>query len=122
MPAEDMTIRAKWTVNQYTITFDTNGGSAIAPIRQDYGTKVEKPANPTKANYTFAGWSPEIPDTMPEGDMTVKAQWKLNSAKSVKTGDDSNMPLWITLLVLLILGMIGFNVYRIRKNKKQKST
>ncbi|MGN0547734.1 MAG: InlB B-repeat-containing protein, partial [Acutalibacteraceae bacterium] len=37
MPAGDMTITAKWTVNQYTITFDTDGGSEVAPITDDYG-------------------------------------------------------------------------------------
>ena len=49
MPAENMTIKAKWTVNQYTLTFDTNGGSAIAPITQDYGTAITAPADPSAA-------------------------------------------------------------------------
>ena len=40
MQAENVTITAKWKVNQYTITFDTNGGSEIAPITQDYGTQI----------------------------------------------------------------------------------
>ena len=65
MPAENMTIKAKWTVNQYTLTFDTNGGSTIAPITQDYGTAITAPADPTKTGYTFAGWTPAIPATMP---------------------------------------------------------
>ncbi|MBR6756814.1 MAG: InlB B-repeat-containing protein, partial [Peptococcaceae bacterium] len=75
MPAEDMEITAQWTVNQYTITFDTDGGSEIAAITQDYGTAITAPSNPTKEGYTFAGWDTEIPATMPAEDMTVTAQW-----------------------------------------------
>ena len=78
MPAENLTIKAKWTVNQYTITFDTDGGSAIAPITQDYGTAVTAPADPTRTGYTFAGWTPEIPATMPAEDLTIKAKWTVN--------------------------------------------
>ena len=76
MPAENMTITAKWKVNSYTITFDTNGGSTIAPITQDYGTAIAAPANPTKEGYTFVGWNTEIPATMPAENVTIKAKWK----------------------------------------------
>ena len=69
---------AKWEINQYTITFDTNGGSEIAPITQDYGTAITAPANPTRKGYTFKGWDKEIPKTMPAENMTVKAQWEIN--------------------------------------------
>ena len=82
MPAENMTIKAKWTVNQYTLTFDTNGGSTIAPITQDYGTAITAPADPTKTGYTFAGWTPAIPTTMPAENLTVTAQWRYNGGGS----------------------------------------
>ena len=82
MPAENLTIKAKWTVNQYTLTFDTNGGSTIAPITQDYGTAITAPADPTKTGYTFAGWTPVIPTTMPAENLTVTAQWRYNGGGS----------------------------------------
>ena len=78
MPAENITVKAQWEINQYTITFDTNGGSEIAPITQDYGTEITTPDNPTRKGYTFKGWDKEIPETMPAENMTVKAQWEIN--------------------------------------------
>ena len=78
MPAENITVKAQWEINQYTITFDTNGGSEIAPITQDYGTEITAPANPTRKGYTFKGWDKEIPKTMPAENITVKAQWEIN--------------------------------------------
>ena len=78
MPAENITVKAQWEINQYTITFDTNGGSEIAPITQDYGTEITAPDNPTRKGYTFKGWDKEIPKTMPAENITVKAQWKIN--------------------------------------------
>ena len=78
MPAEDMTITARWTVNQYTITFKPENGGQDIVIKQDYGTAITAPANPTKPGYTFAGWDKTIPSTMPAGDMTITAQWQLN--------------------------------------------
>ena len=78
MPAENITVKAQWEINQYTITFDTNGGSEIAPITQDYGTEITAPDNPTRKGYTFKGWDKKIPETMPAENMTVKAQWEIN--------------------------------------------
>ena len=71
-------LTAKWQVNQYTITFDTAGGSEVAPITQDYGTTITPPAAPTRTGYTFAGWDKTIPTTMPAGDMTITARWQVN--------------------------------------------
>ena len=76
MPAENMTVTAQWEINQYTITFDTAGGSEIAPITQDYGTAITAPADPTREGYTFMGWDKEIPTTMPAKNITITAKWK----------------------------------------------
>ena len=76
MPAENITVKAQWKINQYTIAFDTNGGSEIAPITQDYGTEITAPDNPTRKGYTFKGWDKEIPETMPAENITITARWK----------------------------------------------
>ena len=78
VPANDITYVAQWTVNQYTITFDTDGGSAVAPITQDYGTAITAPAAPSKEGHTFKGWSEQIPATMPAVNKTIKALWNVN--------------------------------------------
>ena len=76
MPAENITVKAQWKINQYTIAFDTNGGSEIASITQDYGTEITAPDNPTRKGYTFKGWDKEIPETMPAENITITARWK----------------------------------------------
>ena len=73
---EALALYPVWNTNQYTITFDTNGGSEIAPITQDYGSVITAPADPTREGYTFMGWDTEIPTTMPAENMTLKAKWK----------------------------------------------
>ena len=80
------TYYAKWTINQYTITFDTDGGSEIAPITQDYNSAVTTPENPTKSGYNFVKWVDSegneitVPTTMPAEDITLKAIWKRRSS------------------------------------------
>lgn len=73
---EPLTLYPVWNANKYTITFDTAGGSEIAPITQDYGTQITSPADPTREGYTFIGWDMEIPTTMPAENITLKARWK----------------------------------------------
>lgn len=85
----DLTLTAKWQVNQYTITFKPENGGQDIVIKQDYGTAITAPANPTKTGYTFAGWDKTIPSTMPAGDMTITAQWTENRVIVIIRPDDS---------------------------------
>ena len=89
MPAENITLTAWWTVNQYTITFKPENGGQNIVIKQDYGTAITAPANPTKTGYTFAGWDKTIPSTMPAGDMTITARWTENRVIVIIRPDDS---------------------------------
>ena len=59
----------------HTLSFDTDGGNEIAPIVQETGTNIKMPYDPIKEGYTFIGWDKKVPDTMPNSDMTFKAQW-----------------------------------------------
>ena len=96
IPAEDMRFTAKWIANQYTLTFDSDGGSDVAAITQDYGTKIKTPAAPTKTGYTFAGWDNEIPETMPAESMSFKAQWTINQYTLTFNADNGTEDVEIT--------------------------
>lgn len=88
-------------VQQFTITFDTDGGSEILPITQEYGSNVITPEKPTKEGYMFVGWNVEIPTMMPARDLTIKAVWERIPVSDLpKTGDDSRLSLWMMLMSL----------------------
>jgi alpha-tubulin suppressor-like RCC1 family protein len=70
-------VSATFSANSYTITFDSDGGSAVDPITQPFGSPIVVPADPTLEGYTFAGWSPELPETMPAQDLIVTAQYSV---------------------------------------------
>ena len=89
MPAGDMTITARWQVNQYTITFKPENGGEDIVITQNYGTAITAPANPTKTGYTFAGWDKTIPATMPAENITLTARWTENRVIVIIRPDDS---------------------------------
>ena len=89
MPAENITLTARWQVNQYTITFKPENGGQDIVIKQDYGTAITAPANPTKTGYTFAGWDKTIPSTMPAENITITARWTENRVIVIIRPDDS---------------------------------
>ena len=90
MPAENLEFTAVWQANKYTITFDTAGGTAIAPITLEYGAAITSPANPEKEGFAFVGWTPELPETMPANDLTVVAEYE--EAKTPDIPDTPDKP------------------------------
>ena len=81
MPAGDVTYTATWTINQYTATFKLENGESDVVKTQDYATELTAPANPAKTGFTFKGWNPEVPATVPASNQTYTAQWERNSYK-----------------------------------------
>ena len=84
------TVDYKYERKIVTLSFDTDGGTEIAPITQKFGTAVTSPGAPEKEGSEFSGWAPEIPETMPEEDMTVKAIWTEINDDDAARDDDSS--------------------------------
>ena len=78
MPAENVTVTATFSVNDYTITY-MDGNTVLDVDTFAYGATITPIADPTKVGYTFTGWNPALPTTMPANDLTVDAQWQINS-------------------------------------------
>lgn len=83
---EGLTIDVKYDLDEHTLTFETNGGSAINPVTVRHGNAVARPADPTKDKYTFIGWyaNPEFTEeydfaTVLEADKTIYAKFELTS-------------------------------------------
>ncbi|WP_230496022.1 S-layer homology domain-containing protein, partial [Pseudoneobacillus rhizosphaerae] len=83
---QDTTLFAKWTINQYTVSFNSNGGSAVAPVTTNYNTSISAPTPPTRTGYTFNGWFKEAglmtewnfaTDKVTQ-DTTLYAKWTIN--------------------------------------------
>ncbi|MCL2061126.1 MAG: InlB B-repeat-containing protein [Firmicutes bacterium] len=81
---QSTTLYARWSISQYTITFNSNGGTSVTAITRDFGTSVTKPTDPTKSNSTFIGWwsttnfsGSQIawPYTMTASSVTFYARW-----------------------------------------------
>lgn len=86
VPTTDTTYSAQWQVNQYTITFDANGGVGGKAVTQDYGSALVAPTV-TRTGYTFTGWSPAVSTTVPAENKTYTAQWK-----STTSDDEEHYP------------------------------
>ena len=61
------------------IIFNTNGGTPVATMNGEIGTVANPPVNPVREGYTFLGWDPAFPATFPASDMTLNAQWQINT-------------------------------------------
>ena len=78
------TLYARWQLNSYTISFDTDGGTHIPAITQSYGSDIALPAVPKKDGHTFLRWDPAPPKTMPDSNITLKAVWGKQDIKADK--------------------------------------
>lgn len=82
MPAGDMTVKATWAPKTYTMSFNSNGGSNVAAIRDIFGARVDAPNDPVKADSVFIAWldsngqEVEFPLYMPDSNTTLTARWK----------------------------------------------
>ena len=83
----DRNYEANWEINHYSIYFNTEWGSEVETITQEYATPVTAPSDPTKEGYTFLGWNKEIPSTMPAEDTTITANWHINTYNFTLTGN-----------------------------------
>lgn len=72
----------------YSYTFNSNGGtptySAASGIA---GSTVSNPGSPTRSGYTFTGWSPALPTTMPSGGGSSAAQWSVNPTATISASN-----------------------------------
>ena len=82
----DKTFYANYSINQYTISFETNGGTEVEAITQNYATSVSAPSDPAKNGYKFAGWYSDSAlkkeyffTTIPAEDITVYAKWTIET-------------------------------------------
>jgi hypothetical protein len=83
MPEHDIVVGAIWQIKQITITFNSAGGTAVAPVTGNYGTAIPAVNPPTKIGYTFQGWSPTIPATFPAENITLTALWQINTYNAI---------------------------------------
>ena len=103
---EVITYTAQWTRDKFTITFDSNGGTAVDPITEDFETVINAPAAPTKSGYTFVGWfdadgNKVLAEDLYKvaGDVTLTAKWEsINNPPP--TGDASFTYLLIAMVAM----------------------
>ena len=119
----DTTLYARWAVNA-TITFDTQGGTAIDPISGSEGDLVAAPSSPTKDGHVFSGWvmrnSPEIPVSWPHSltrDVVMYAKWQVSNNELANTGMQQNGIFVSSLATLLMLTTGGALMYLRRRMK-----
>ena len=110
-PEDTLTIYAQWTINEYTITFDSDGGSEVSAITQDYASIITAPEAPTKEGYTFNGWDQAIPETMPAESLALTATWTINQYTlsifnefSASTTQDINFSQTLELTIIEVEG------------------
>jgi uncharacterized repeat protein (TIGR02543 family) len=92
----DQDLFAQWTVHRHTVSFDSAGGSAVAPLTTDYGKTIGMPTDPVRAGFTFGGWmladvtdgssTRWNPSTAITADVTLYASWSPLPAQPLADG------------------------------------
>ncbi|NCU33053.1 MAG: hypothetical protein EOM23_09015, partial [Candidatus Moranbacteria bacterium] len=100
---EVITVYAKWTILKFSLMFDSNGGSPVENIYQDFGSSITEPATPERLGYTFMGWYrdrelliPYVFNTMPAENVFLYAKWEV---------DENYVPFGYVKVVFDSLGM-----------------
>jgi uncharacterized repeat protein (TIGR02543 family) len=105
----DLTLYAGYEIGDYTITFDTNGGTDVTSITAAYQASITRPENPTRSGYAFAGWytDEDLTDAfsfnaMPGYDLTLHAKWSQTSGAGIVLPDGGSL----TTVHYVIIGIV----------------
>jgi len=115
MPGENITIYAKWSINSYQITFDSNGGSIVAP-------------KPTYEGYTFAGWFEDEELTtefeftrMPAENLTLYAKWVIYEEAPISPSSSTDFAaIFLAYWWILPAGFVVFGLMSTMFSTKPK--
>jgi len=104
----------------FTVSFNSNGGSTVTSQNVLAGQRAIRPADPTRAGYTFGGWYTNATLTTPfdfntpvTGNVTLYAKWIANDT-GPGTGDPATILRWVVLFAVTFFGMVGITVRRQR--------
>jgi len=130
---QDYLLYAKWITNQvdeFTVTFETNEGSFIAPVAVVSGELVTKPTNPTKPGYTFIGWYRNVGLTVPflfnedviTGNLTLYAAWEevVVPIEDRATEVLAVYGILIAVIVVIIIAVVAFLTKKQRRYQRNR--
>jgi uncharacterized repeat protein (TIGR02543 family) len=131
--AGDLNLYAKWSINEYTISFNTNGGNDMNSLTQTFGSVINEPSNPVKEGYIFGGWYFDqdlkkefSPNTILKEDTSLYARWYIivlpssfeyrivnNEAYITNyTGNETEIEIPSTLDGYVVTQIAGFAFYK----------
>lgn len=112
----DITLKAVWKVNEYTVTFDTDGGSEVPSQKVEHGKTVTQPQAPTKDGCTFDGWylgdSEYGFDEPVTSNITITAHWT-QEVPGEPTEEEGMTIIMVLILILIVVAIVGFIVMRL---------
>ena len=115
MPAEDVTIKAQWTINSYRLTYMVDG-KVYKEYILEYGATITPEPAPEKTDWQFSGWKEEIPSTMPAEDVVITGSFDVyTSIHSVNGAGDENAEIYDVNGTKLAKAKKGLNIVNNRK-------